>query len=92
MMFFEMLALAQRNDEIATELAELGRRTRRHVADTLQAKHDAGVLKLRADPDAASAFLFALADGLLVRRLSEPELGIGPVMAQAVSAARAILS
>src|SRR5205823_6346629 len=73
-MFFEMLTLGQRNDEIAAELVELGRRTRSHLAGALSAKHEAGVLKLRTDPDAAAAFLFALADGTVIRRLSEPEL------------------
>jgi AcrR family transcriptional regulator len=91
-MFYEMLTLSQRNEEIAAELSGLGRRTRSHMADSLRAKRDAGVLKLRADPDAAAAFLFALADGVIVRRLSEPELDIRPLMQQAIAAARAILS
>ena len=90
-MFYEMLTLAQRNDEIATELSELGRRTRAHLADALRAKREAGVLELRADPDALAAFLFALADGVTVRRLSEPDFDIAPVMEQAVAAARALL-
>lgn len=37
-------------------------------------------------------FLFALADGVIVRRLSEPELDIGPLTEQAIAAARAVLS
>jgi len=90
-MFYEMLTLAQRNHEIGAELAELGRATRAHLAAALRAKSEAGVLKLRAEPDAVAAFLFALADGLTVRRLSEPELDIAPVMEQAVAAARALL-
>jgi len=91
-MFYEMLTLAQRNEEIAAELAELGRRTRGHMADALRARGEAGVLELRADPDTVAAFLFALADGVTLRRLSEPELDIGPVTEQAVAAARALLS
>jgi AcrR family transcriptional regulator len=91
-MFYEMLTLAQRNDEIAAELAELGRRTREHLAGVLRAKSDAGVLALRADPDAVAAFLFALADGITVRRLSEPDFDTQAVMAHAVQAARALLS
>jgi len=90
-MFYEMLTLAQRNDEIATELAELGRRTRSHLADALRAKGEAGILRLRAEPDAVAALLFALADGVTVRRLSEPELDIGPLMELAVASARALL-
>jgi AcrR family transcriptional regulator len=90
-MFYEMLTLAQRNDEIAAELAKLGRRTRDHIAEVLRSKAAAGVLELRTDPDAVAAFLFVLADGLTVRRLSEPEFDIWPAMEHAVAAARALL-
>jgi AcrR family transcriptional regulator len=91
-MFYEMMTLAQRNDEIAAELAELGRRTRSHFADALRVKGDAGVLHLRADPDVIATFLFALADGVTVRRLSEPDLDMRPMVEQAVATARALLS
>jgi AcrR family transcriptional regulator len=90
-MFYEMLPLAQRNGEIAVELAALGRRTRAHLSNALRAKSDAGVLHLRADPDAAAALLIALADGVTVRQLSEPGLDIAPLMDQAVTSARALL-
>jgi AcrR family transcriptional regulator len=92
LMFFEMISLAQRNEDIAKELAELGRRTRTHLADALAAKSRAGVLELRAKPEVVSTFLFALADGITIRRLSEPDLDIGPVVEQSVIAARALLS
>jgi len=91
-MLHEMLTLAQRNAEIAGELAELGRRTRGHLAQALAAKDRAGVLVLRERPEAVAAFLFVLADGIMVRRLSEPDYDIRPLMAQAVAAARTLLS
>jgi AcrR family transcriptional regulator len=91
-MLYEMLTLAQRNEEIAAELALLGRRTRSHLADALERKSAGGVLSLRVDPELAAMFLFALADGLIVRRLSEPELDIGPLIEQGIIAARAVLS
>jgi AcrR family transcriptional regulator len=91
-MFHEMLTLGQRNTEIAAELAELGRRTRQHLAGALRARSEAGVLRLRDDPESVAAFLFVLADGIMVRRLSEPEFDIAPLMDHAVSAARALLS
>jgi AcrR family transcriptional regulator len=91
-MFYEMLTLAQRNAEIAAELAQLGRRMRSHLADALRAKGEAGVVALRSDPVEVSAFLFTLADGLTVRRLSEPDFDITPVMEQAAATARALLS
>jgi AcrR family transcriptional regulator len=89
-MFYEMTTLAQRNAEIAAELAELGRSTRSHMADALRAKQQDGLLELRVDPDAAALFLFALADGVIMRRLSEPELDITPLMDQAIPAARSL--
>jgi AcrR family transcriptional regulator len=90
-MFFEMLTLAQRHEEIAAELSELGRRTREAFAAALAAKSDAGALRLQASPEAVAACLFALADGIIVRRLSEPSLDIGPLMDQGTAAARALL-
>ena len=91
-MSYELVALAHRNEEIASELAELGRRTRTHMAAALRAKSRAGVIALRADGDVIAAFLFALADGLTVRRLSEPDFDIGPVIEQSVRATRGLLS
>ena len=49
-------------------------------------------MSLRADADTVATFLFTLADGMTIRRLSEPELDIGPVMEQAIAATRALLS
>jgi AcrR family transcriptional regulator len=89
--FYEILTLAQRNQEIAAELAELGRQVRVHLGDLLRAKTEAGVLSLDADPEAAAGLLMAIADGLTVRMLSEPKLDIAPLMELAVSAARALL-
>jgi AcrR family transcriptional regulator len=91
-MIYEMLTLAQRNEEIAAELANLGRLTRSHLGEALKRKQDSGVLGLRVAPELAAMFLFALADGVIVRRLSEPELDIGPLTEQAIAAARAVLS
>jgi AcrR family transcriptional regulator len=91
-MFHEILTLGQRNPEIAYELAELGRRTRSHLATALKAKSDAGVLALRDDPETVAAFLVVLADGILVRRMSEPEFDVRPLMDKSVAAARALLS
>ncbi len=91
-MFYELITVGQRNEEIASELAQLGRRTRSHMADLLREKSEAGVVALRADAETVAAFLFVLADGVTIRRLSEPSLDIGPVMDQAIASARALLS
>ncbi len=90
-LFFEVLTLAQRNDEIAAQLAELGVTVRTFVADALRQKARAGELELRADADATASFLLALADGLTVRVMSEPSHDIGPELALAAQAARALL-
>lgn len=90
--FYEILALGQRNEEIAAELQELGRQTREHLAGLLRQKDDAGVLTLRSDAEATAGFVLALADGLTVRLLCEPELQIAPMLDLAVQAARALLS
>ena len=91
-MIYEMLTLAQRNPEIAAELAVLGKRTRSHLGEALERKRAGGVISLRVAPELAAMFLFALADGVIVRRLSEPDLDIGPLTEQAILAARAVLS
>lgn len=91
-MLFEMMALGHRNAEIAAGLSELFRRARDHLAEVLQAQGDAGVLHLRADAETVAAFMFVLADGIMVRRMGEPDVDIGRLMEQAAIAARAILS
>jgi len=91
-MFYEMLTLAQRNEEIATELESLRRRTRSHTAVALSAKREAGVLKLRGDPETVTVFLFALADGIVLRRMTEPDFDVAPLTGQAIVAARALLT
>jgi AcrR family transcriptional regulator len=91
-MFYELLTLAQRNAGIATELAELSRTLRLQLAEALRDGSEAGVFELRADPDDLASFLLALADGVMIRRMSEPELDVRRLMDQAVAAARALLA
>ena len=49
------------------------------------------MLSLRADPDDIAMWLFALADGMTLRLLIEPDHDISGVIAQAVAATRALL-
>jgi AcrR family transcriptional regulator len=91
-MFYELLTLAQRNAEIASELAELARTLRLQLAEALRVGSQAGVFELRADPGDVATFLLALADGVMIRRMSEPELDVRRLMDQAVAAARALLA
>lgn len=90
--FYELLTLGQRNAEVGAELAELARSLRDRLAQALAAGSEAGLFRLRADPVVVAGFLLALADGMAIRRLSEPELDMRPLMDQAVAAARALLA
>jgi AcrR family transcriptional regulator len=90
-LLFELFTLSQRNDEIAEEMAELGRRTRAHVGELLRAAEREGVLKLGAPPEAVADVLFALADGLAFRFLCEPDRDKRATMQAAITAARALL-
>src|SRR5436189_201596 len=47
--------------------------------------------RLRATPTDIAGLLFAVADGVTIRRLSEPEFDVRRLMDQAVSSARAVL-
>lgn len=91
-MFYELLTLAQRNPEIASELEELSRSLRGRLAEALARGSAAGVFELRGEPDDVASFLLVLADGVMVRRMSEPALDVRRVMDQAVAAARALLA
>jgi AcrR family transcriptional regulator len=91
-LWFELFTIAQRNDEVGAELAELMRRTRSHVAGQLEAKHDEGVLALRADPETIADVVFSLADGLALRMLAQPDRDHTATLAAGVACARALLS
>jgi len=88
---FELFSLSRRNEEIASELSELLRRIREHVAELLAAKHEAGVLHLHADPDAVADVLFSLADGVALRMLADPARDFSTTIAAGVTAVRALL-
>ncbi len=88
----ELFTLSRRNEEIAGELATLARVARTDIAASLQAKRAEGVIRLGDDPDAVAGVLLALADGLALRFLIEPELDPRPILAAAVAAARALIA
>jgi AcrR family transcriptional regulator len=88
---FELFTLSRRNDEIAGEFAELLRRTREHVAGLLAAKEAEGVLRLHAPADAVADVLFAMADGVAMRMLTETDRDFGPSVLAGVRAVRALI-
>ncbi|HEY4280627.1 MAG TPA: TetR/AcrR family transcriptional regulator [Conexibacter sp.] len=91
-LMFELFTLSRRNDEIAGAMAELCRQMRDHLAASLEEKRDAGVLRLGAEPDAVAGVLLALADGLALRFMTEPERDPRPTVAAAVAAARTLIA
>ncbi|HEX7292155.1 MAG TPA: TetR/AcrR family transcriptional regulator [Conexibacter sp.] len=88
----ELFTLSRRNEEIAGELATLARAARGDLAASLSAKQDEGVVRLGDDPDAVAGVLLALADGLALRFLTEPDLDPRPMLKAAVAAAHALIA
>ena len=89
---FELFAVARRNEEVGAEVAELARRTRRQVAELLEAKQREGVLRLHDDPDAVATILFVLGDGVAMRMLIEPERDFASTLRAGITCARALLA
>ena len=88
---FELFTLSRRNEEIASEFAELLRRTREHVAQLLARKQAEGALHLRAEPEAVADVLFSLADGFSMRMLTETDHDFSQTLGAGVLAVRALL-
>lgn len=89
--FFELLTLSRRNDELAQEFAELLRRVRVHLGELLAAKEADGVIRLRAEPELVADALLALGDGLALRVLSEPDRDLADSARAAGGAVRALI-
>jgi AcrR family transcriptional regulator len=70
---YEMLSASRRSDDIRAELAELYRRWRAHLAESLRAKEREGVVRLQGDPESVASILFALGDGLGIQVVSDPD-------------------
>jgi len=91
-LMYELFTLSRRNEEIAGELAALCRQSRETLSASLAAKQDEGVVKLGDSADAVSGVLLALADGLALRFLTEPDVDPRPTLKAAVAAARALIA
>jgi len=92
LLLFELFNAGRRNPDIQREVGELFNRTRAHVADIFRTKVSEGVLSPRADVDAIVGFLFAIADGLALQILSDPERDHTDVIAAGTEAARHLLA
>jgi AcrR family transcriptional regulator len=91
-LLFDLFTAGRRHPEIQREVGELFNRTRAHVADILRAKQAEGVIAPRFEIDAVVAFLFALADGIALQLLSDPERDHKDVIAASTEAARHLLA
>jgi AcrR family transcriptional regulator len=69
---YEMLSASRRSEDIRAELAELYRRWRAHLAESLRAKEREGVVHLQGDPESVASMLFALGDGFGIQVVSDP--------------------
>jgi AcrR family transcriptional regulator len=91
-LLFELFTAGRRNPEIQREVGELFNRTRGHVAEIFEAKASEGVISLRHDANSVVSFLFALADGIALQMLSDPERDHSEVIATSAAAARHVLT
>jgi AcrR family transcriptional regulator len=70
---YELLSASRHSDDIRAELAELYRRWRAHLAESLRAKEREGVVRLQGDPESVASMLFALGDGFGIQVISDPD-------------------
>ena len=91
-LLFEVVSAGRRNPEIQREVADLFHRTRDHVASALEAKEREGALALRFGAGPTVSYLIAIADGIALQALSDPEGDYTAVIAAGQAAAAALLS
>ena len=90
-LLYELFSAGRRNPEIQREVAELFRKSRSLVAAALETKDAEGSISLRFGAEPTVAYLFAIADGLAVQVISDPERDHGPVLEAGREAARHLL-
>lgn len=90
-LLFEVFSAGRRNPEIQREVADLFRRTRDRVAEVLEAKDQEGAVNLRFGATPTASYLFAIADGIAVQVLSDPDRDHAGVLEAGREAARHLL-
>ena len=70
---YELLSASRHSEDIRVELAELYRRWRADLADSLRTKEREGVVHLQGEPESVASMLFALGDGFGIQVISDPE-------------------
>ncbi|MFN2612485.1 MAG: TetR/AcrR family transcriptional regulator [Solirubrobacterales bacterium] len=91
-LLFDLFTAGRRNPDIQHEVAELFNRTRFHVVEIFEAKQREGVLDMTHQASAVVGYLFALADGIALQVLSDPERDHKPLIEAATAAARRLLT
>ncbi len=90
-LIYEMFSASRHHEEMQSEMAELYRRVREQVGAALREKENEGIAKLRGDPEAVASILFALADGMALQRLSDPDWDSREAFAAGALTARHLL-
>ncbi|MFL5885878.1 MAG: TetR/AcrR family transcriptional regulator [Thermoleophilaceae bacterium] len=88
---FEMFSASRRNDEVREQLARLYAGVRANVAQLLSEKDAAGVIELRADPEAVASVLFALGDGFELQFTAAPDWDSSAALEAGIRTARFLL-
>jgi AcrR family transcriptional regulator len=91
-LLFEVFSAGRRNADIQREVAELFNRTRFHLVEILEAKEKEGVLEMSHGAPAVAGYLFAIADGIALQMLSDPERDHQPMVQAATEAARRLFT
>lgn len=91
-LLYELFTAGRRNPELQREVGELFRKTREHVAATLEGKDADGTIALRFGAEPTVAYLFAIADGIAVQALSDESRDQAPVLEAGREAARHLLT
>jgi AcrR family transcriptional regulator len=87
----EMASLALRHETIRAAQAELRRRWRSELASVLERKVAEGVIELPGSAEGAASLLTALAQGIAIEAISDPEWEAREAIEQAAVAARSVL-
>jgi AcrR family transcriptional regulator len=88
---YEMLSASRHSEEIRSELAELYRRWREHLAAALEEKQREGIVRLEADAETVASVLFALGDGVGIQLISDPDWDGQPSLELGIRTAHRLL-
>jgi AcrR family transcriptional regulator len=90
-LIFELFTASRHNEEIREELGALYASVRSTVAESLEAKEGEGVVALRSDSASVAATIFAMADGMALQILSDPDWDSSDAVATGVRLIRHLL-